>query len=94
MLGTAVNPLRADALSAGTIRVGDHIRCWNPQEESSERHLTILSTPYLDDEEDVVVKVLYDDGREDIVLTSSIGLTCSRFEGAWTVIAVRDEPRG
>lgn len=91
MHGTSVNPLRADALTAGTIRAGDHIRCWDPQHQGSERRLTVLSSPYLDDDDDLVVKVCYEDGREDTVLTSSIGLTGYRFDGSWSVIAIRDE---
>lgn len=90
MHGTVINPLRADALTAASVGAGDSIRCWDPERVDSERRLTILSTPYLDQDEDLVIKVRFENGREDTVLTSSVGLSGQRFDGTWKIIAVLD----
>lgn len=86
-----INPLKNDALTADTVVADQRIIVWKPGDEASTRRYTVLTTPYTDDEQDMVVEVRSEDGRELVLLTSEAGLTGGRFDGAWTHIAIEND---
>lgn len=87
---TRVNPLRHDALTADNIQRGDKITYWTLGWDNPVKHATILETPYIDNDGDMVVDLLHPDGDETTELTSAIGLTGDRYDGRWSAIATRD----
>lgn len=95
MNGTRINPLDIDALTSDSVKAGDRIICWRPGVPESTRRLTFVNGPYNDDEDSMVVDVVFEgETQPRTVLTSEVGLTGQRYDGTWTHIARYDERTG
>ncbi len=86
------NTLKEDALTIDDIHGGEKILCWKPGDKASVRHLEVCSAPYVDEENDFVVRVRErGSSQTHVVTTSSIGLTNERHSEEWTAIAILDD---
>lgn len=85
---THTNPLHEDGLTADTIKTGDRIVVYVPRTMESARRYTVINTPFIDDDDDLVVTVRTEDGKEYDMLTSEAGLSGGRYDGIWTHVAV------
>ncbi|MGB4762753.1 MAG: hypothetical protein WBP12_05365 [Candidatus Saccharimonas sp.] len=87
-----VNSLKVDAVTIGTVKSGDRIISWTPNEtESVKRHIIIDGESYVSNEDDVVIDVIHPDGHTSTELTSHLGLTPDRYSGKWVAIAIYDD---
>lgn len=62
-----------------------------PTPPEDARFLTVVSGPYWNETEDMVVDVLHPDGHESTERTSELGLTANRYTGLWDAIAIEDD---
>lgn len=90
--GTRVNPLHTEALTADDVHDGDHLLVWMPGDQTTTRRYTVIGGWYHDDDGTMVIDVRDEaDGKIHTFATSEVGLTCDRYSGEWTRIAIRDE---
>lgn len=82
------NPLKADALTADTIKPGRPIKYWTPGDSKSVRVATPACQPYMDPDGDLVIDLIHPDGHQSTELTSAVGLTGERYTGVWRAIAI------
>ena len=87
---TIANPLHEDGLTADTVRTGDQIVVYVPRTATSAHRYKVINTPYIDDDGDMVVVLLDENGEERILLTSEAGLSGGRYDGVWTHVALID----
>ncbi len=85
------NPLHRGALTGDDVAPGDKIICWMPGQNASTRHLTIVCSPYQDEDDNWVVDVRHTDGRQTTELIYNVGLGADRYSGEWSYIAIADE---